>query len=208
MFLLSRYTFVFLVSLIWLSRSGTSHRYLGTLSSFEVWGNNADLYISQGQPSLSLEGSLGGGGFFLTPSGRCIFYCLGTCRIDISLPKSTATSVYLDTGNVFVDDVTDLYLRQGQGNVYLRGVERSDLFVYQGTIDALVSPNAQLNLYAQQVHGEIFTLGDAYFYQVIHKGNLRIEEQEGEGQSVISLQYTDGHVLLLRDSLVKDFESP
>lgn len=208
MFLFSRYTFIFLVSLVWLSKIAPSQRFLGELSSFEIWGNNAELYISDGKPSITFDGNFGGGGFFLTPAGRCIFYCFGECHIQLFLPKSVSLSVFLDEGKVYVDNMSNLFLQQRIGETYLRNVEKSKLFLYQGTVDVLVPENGLFQLFGQKITGEIFSAANNFSYFVSKKGLMERSEQDENSESVMKLQYFEGHVVLLKDSLVKDFDFP
>ena len=86
--------------------------------------------------------------------------------------------------------------------VYLKDVAKGDISLYRGSIDATVPPKGTLNLRGEELHGHIYSYGDGWKHEVLHKGALFEDEQSGEEQSYIHVQFFRGRLELLRDSMV------
>ena len=207
MYFLLRYILLFLISLLILSKTRNNIQYLSDLSSFEIWGNKAEIHIEVGQPSISMEGRLGAGGVFLMPSGENYFFCVGDCILRISLPEDSSIDISVDQAELYAQRISSLEVQLRHGQIFLSDVQQAKVSLFDGYVNAMVPPNGNLHLLGHRLNGDIFSLGDGFFHRITKKGEKMEEENEGSTSTMINIQYFDGNISVLRDSLVKDFES-
>ena len=202
MYIFLRYTLVFLISLNFLSVQGASYHYLHDVSSVQLWGNHSDVIIEEGKGRIEIESTVGGSFLFVSPSGTCISFCTGDCTIRLFVPKKNRVSLWFDEAKVSVDGISYFQSEIRTGSVYSKDVLHSTVSIYQGEIDAIVPPNGTLNVRGERLEGQIFSYGDGWKHKVYHSGSMFEENSNGVSQSVVQVQFLQGHLELFTDTFV------
>ena len=202
MYISLRYALIFIIILHSISHRGPSYVLLDDISSLQLWGNHAHVQIEEGRGRMEIESSVGVSFLFVSPSGTCLSFCIGECTIRMYVPSKNRVAVWLDEATLAATGIETLQAELTRGTVHIKDVERGDISLYRGSIDASVPPKGTLNLRGEELHGQIYSYGDGWKHEVLHKGALFKDEQSGEEQSRIHVQFFRGRLELLGDSLV------
>jgi hypothetical protein len=205
MFVTIRYILVFLISLSLFSVRGESHLLLGDVSSVQVWGNHGEVFVEEGSGRIGVEGLLGGSFLFVAPGGKCFVYCLGSCRIRLGVPENSLLALYFNSGDVYVDGVSHLLMEMNKGRIATKNVQKSDVSLFRGSVDALVPEDGSFFLRGQYLDGDIYTLGDGYSHVVHRKGEVFSDIGVGENNPFVQVQFFDGNLNIFTDSFAKHF---
>ena len=205
MYTLIRYSFLFLVLILILSHRGPSHLLLDDISSVQLWGNHAEIDVYEGNGSISVVSNLGVSFLFAAPSGTCISFCIGSCRIEMSVPASNRVSLLFEEASVSAIGIAHLQAEISYGSVYIKDIAYGDISLFRGDIDALVAPKGELFLRGEELNGQVYSNGQGWSHRVHHKGALFEDKEEGEAESSVSVQFFQGRLELLSDSYVMHF---
>ena len=202
MYITLRYTLIFFILLHFISQRGPSYVLLDEVSSLQLWGNRANIQIEEGKGRIEIESEVGASFLFVSPSGTCLSLCLGDCTIRMYVPSKNRIALWFDDANVSAKEIDTLQTELMNGSVYLKDLAKGDISLYRGSIDVAVPPKGTLNLRGEELHGQIYSYGDGWKHEVLHKGALFEDEHLGEEQSQIHVQFFRGRLELLRDSMV------
>ena len=202
MYILLRYTLIFLVLLHLLSHKGPSYVLLDDVSSLQLWGNHAHVSLEEGKGRIEIESEIGFSFLFSSPSGTSFSFCFGECSIQMYVPSKNRVAMWFDEAALSASGIDTLQVELRSGSVHLKDIAKSDISLYRGSVDVSVSPNGMLNLRGEELNGEIHSYGDGWKHEVLHKGALFEEEQSGQEPSLVHVQFFRGRLNLLRDSVV------
>ena len=199
----SRYTFLFLSSVLLLSYDRETVVLVNDVSSIRYRGDRAELHLSAGVGEWKMEGPNGISLIFSRGDGTIISYCPFGCEIWGSVSPEQHIQVVLQHGDIELNDIPSADIFLSDGSIDGSGIGEVDMHIGRGRFDLSLCTGSQLSVQGYEIDGKLFLCSGIWNQSFVNGVMERQVTMQEDAIGSYKIQIAAGTLDVLSDSVAE-----